>query len=131
MKLYVLDSASAAQTCRLLIRLNNDCASIQWSNTIQNIPNDVQDGLETVQNYAESKLRDICAQGRLLQELTKEEESTWHTWSRSADSLRWSMGSGVVLAGKEAQVVRETLGNIPEASFIIEALRGGENLVLF
>lgn len=130
MKLYVLDSADTAQVCRLLIRLNNDCASLQWSRTIGDIPNNVLDGFETVQSYAESKLSDFCAQGKLLRELTEDEETLWHNWSKSAETLRRSMGSGVVLAGKEAQTVREALGNISEATFILEALGSGQNLVL-
>lgn len=130
MKLYALDSVETAQACRLLIRLNNDCASLQWSDTIRGIPSDVLDGMETVQGYAETKLNDFCAQGKLLRELTDEEETLWHSWSKISETLRRSMGSGVILAGKESRMAQEALENFPEASFIIEALREGENLVL-
>lgn len=130
MKLYAMDRADAAQACRLLIRLNNDCASLQWSCNIQDIPDDVQGGIEAVQNYVEGKLKEFCSQGKLIRELTEKEESLWHQWSKRTDTLRRSLGSGVVLTGKEAQAVQEALGTVPEASFILEALSERQNLVL-
>ena len=130
MKLYVLDRTDAAQTCRLLIRLGNDCASLQWSHTIRDIPEDTLEGLETVQSYAERMLEHFCAQGKLFRELTEEEESLWHQWSKNAEALRQIMGSSVVLAGKESQIVREALRNVKEAAFLLEALDGEQNLVL-
>ena len=122
MKLYALDSADTARACRLLIR--------QWSDTIRDVPDDVLDGIETVQGYAESRLSDFCAQGKFLRELTEDEESLWHQWSKSSESLRRSMGSGVVLAGEETQAVQEVLGHISKAAFLLESLSRGQNLVL-
>lgn len=130
MKLYALDSADTARACRLLIRLSNDCASLQWSDTIRDVPDDVLDGIETVQGYAENRLSDFCAQGKFLRELTEDEESLWHQWSKSSESLRRSMGSGVVLAGEETQAVQEVLGHISKAAFLLESLSRGQNLVL-
>lgn len=130
MKLYTLKSADAAQACRQLIRLSNDCASLSWSRTIRDIPDDVLGALETVQSYAETQLEVLCAEGKLVRELSEDEETLWHQCARRSETLRRFLGSCVVLSGGEAQAVRSALAGVPEARFIVEALDSAQSLVL-
>ena len=130
MKLYTLKSTDDALACRQLIRLSNDCASLQWSRTIRDIPDEVLEALETIQSYTETRLGDFCAEGKLIRELSDSEEALWHQCSKHSGTLRRLLGSGVVLAGDEAQTVRETLAEIPKTHFIVEALDSAQSLVL-
>ena len=130
MKLYALKNKEAAQVCRQLIRLSGDCASLRWSRAIRDIPDEVLEALETVQSYAETRLGIFCAEGKLVRELSDSEEALWHRCSRSSETLRRLLGGGVVLAGDEAETVREALADIPEARFVLEALDSAQNLVL-
>lgn len=130
MKLYALKSTDAAQVCRQLIRLSNDCASLQWSRTIRDLPDGVQEALETVQGFAQARLEAFCAEGDLVRELSNSEEALWHQCSKSSETLRRLLGSSVVLAGDEAQTVREALAGFPEARFIADAIDSNQSLVL-
>lgn len=130
MKLYALKCVDAAQVCRQLIRLSSDCASLKWSRSIRDLPDEVQDALETVQDYAETRLEEFCTEGELIRELSDDEETLWHQCSKRSETLRRLMGSGVILAGDEAKTVREALTEISEARFIVESLDIAQSLVL-
>ena len=86
--------------------------------------------LETIQSYTETCLGDFCAEAILVRELSDSEEALWRQCSKHSETLRRLIGSGVVLAGDEAQTVREAQSDIPDAHFILEALDSAQNLVL-
>lgn len=130
MKLYALTSPEAARECRSLIRLSNDCASLRWSRTLQELPDNVLEALEIIQCYAEAQLREFCAQGRLVRSLSEDEEILWHQCAKRSEALRQILGSCVILSGKESQLVQEDLVGTQKARFITEELSGGKSLVL-
>lgn len=130
MKLYSLASSEAAQACRQLIRLSNDCASLQWSQTIRDIPDDILDALDMVKDFTESRLEAFCTEGKLVRALDEGEDALWHQCARSSETMRQILGSCVILSGKEAQEVRESLKGTKKLYFITEELRPGQSLVL-
>lgn len=128
----LLTTADIRQVDSILVTdiLSNDCASLQWSQVIQDVPDDVSEALETIQCYTESRLGAFCAEGRLVRTLSEDEEALWHQCTKRSEIVRQILGSCVILAGKESQMVQEALAEAPEAHFITEELSGGQNLVL-
>lgn len=128
----LLTTADIRQVDSILVTdiLSNDCASLQWSQVIQDVPDDVSEALETIQCYTESRLGAFCAEGRLVRTLSEDEETLWHQCTKRSGIVRQILGSCVILAGKESQMVQEALAEAPEAHFITEELSGGQNLVL-
>lgn len=131
MNLFLLDSKEAAMVCRQLTRLDADCASLLWSRSIPSVPENVSEALETIQEFTKEKLCEICADG--VRELTWSDgqaETLFAAFQKSAQ-LKAIMGSGVVLAGEEAETVQRELAGFPELASIAELLRTGKNLVLY
>ena len=65
MRIFVIKNVQAAKDCRQLLGLKSECAKLQWSRTINSIPQSVMNSLESVENYVDEKV-DI-ARGEYLE----------------------------------------------------------------
>lgn len=130
MKIYLIDDVDSALLCRQLIQLSADCARLQWSKRISDLPNAVDDALDTVQNYAEEKIHELCPEKNMAAELTSDNERALLSAGRSSAQLRRTIGSGVVLAGAEADEVWKEAQGHTEVQFIIDFLKSGKNLIM-
>lgn len=131
MKVFSLSDKETAQMCRQLIRLDGECASLSWSRSIQDIPEDIQNALDAVQDFLKNRVHAICADSPLQLDLTPEQEDTIFAVCRKSANLRRVLGSGVVLAGEESIIVKEELLSMGELKMIQELLGADNNLVFF
>ena len=130
MKVYFVDDVDAALLCRQLIQLGADCAKLQWSKQVTDIPETVYNALSTVQSFAEEKLHELCPEENLAVELTEDEENAVVSVGKSSEQLRKTVGSGVVLAGIEATELQQELLQFAGAECILELLDCGKSLTI-
>lgn len=130
MKLYLIENVDVANQYYQLLKLNSECAKLQWSRSIKNIPTDVTKSLETVQDYVESKLYENCNENTLVSELSSQEEDYMYSLFKKSETLKKRLGSGVVLAGEQANEVTNELSGIEELKKITDALNSGKNLIM-
>ena len=131
MTLFLLEDTNQAQICRQMILLNGEYASLQWSRTIQGIPANVSEALETVQDFLRDRMEAICGTAIQAVELSETQERALFAAFKTSKELRDTMGSGVVFAGEENEIVQRELPPIPELQAVKNALSLGKHLVLF
>lgn len=129
MKIYTISDDNAIGNILMLIRLSGDCTSLCWSRSINNIPDDIVESIETVGDYAEIKARELC--GSPKGELTDDEESAMLKLIRENPIIKESLGTCVVRRGKQAQEVSEILKVEKGFEKIQAAIESGENVVIF
>ena len=129
MVIYLLESADAAKMCRQLLQLSDGCSLLQWSKNVKNIPTDVLNSLEIIQDFVNEKVYEYCGQNRHA-ELSSQGVDYIDSLSQKSDYLKKTLGSGVVLAGEESDKVLAELTESDEIKSVIEALNSGKNLVI-
>ena len=87
--------------------------------------------LETIEEFVEDKVYEICTEKTLVSSLSEDEESTLMALIRKNPELRATLGVGVVMAGVEAENVFNLLkGNI-DSKELLSAINSGKNIVVF
>jgi len=130
MKLFLTDQIDQANECRQLLKLSAECAKLQWSISVRDIPSEVRSSLETIQMFIEEKMGHICTDEASIATLSDEKESLLLEIIKRSEVLKNTLGTGVVLSGQEAVAVKNELvelGDIPEIS---EALDSKKNLII-
>ena len=131
MKIYVINNEIQTKQVSQLLRLNSECAKLQWSTLIEDIPNNVIKSLEILELFIEERIYEVCNENKLVGSLTEEEEEELLTLIRKKYELKLSLGTGVVISGEEADKVAELLEGEKVSQDLLKAIKSGENVVLF
>lgn len=131
MKIYLINNDIQAKQISQLLRLNAECVKFQWSTIIKDIPNNVRESLECIEMYIEEKIYEVCTENNLVGCLTEEEENELFALIRKKQELKFTLGTGIVIAGEEANKVSELLKSEKISQNIINAINSGKSVVLF
>lgn len=131
MKIYVINNEIQTKQVSQLLRLNSECAKLQWSTLIEDIPNNVIKSLEILELFIEERIYEVCNENKFVGSLTEEEEEELLTLIRKKYELKLTLGTGVVISGEEADKVAELLEGEKVSQDLIKAIKSGENVVLF
>lgn len=131
MKIYLINNDIQAKQISQLLRLNAECVKFQWSTIIKDIPNNVRESLECIEMYIEEKIYEVCTENNLVGRLTEEEENELFALIRKKQELKFTLGTGIVIAGEEANKVSELLKSEKVSQNIIDAINSGKSVVLF
>lgn len=131
MKIYVINNEIQTKQVSQLLRLNTECAKLQWSTLIEDIPNNVIKSLEILELFIEERIYEVCNENKLVGSLTEEEEEELLTLIRKKYELKLTLGTGVVISGEEADKVAELLEGEKVSQDLLKAIKSGENVVLF
>ena len=131
MKIYVINNEIQTKQVSQLLRLNSECAKLQWSTLIEDIPNNVIKSLEILELFIEERIYEICNENKLVGSLTEEEEEELLMLIRKKYELKLTLGTGVVISGEEADKVAELLEGEKVSQDLLKAIKSGENVVLF
>lgn len=131
MKIYLINNDIQAKQISQLLRLNAECVKFQWSTIIKDIPNNVRESLECIEMYIEEKIYEVCTENNLVGRLTEEEENELFALIRKKQELKYTLGTGIVVAGEEANKVSELLKSEKVSQNIIDAINSGKSVVLF
>lgn len=131
MKIYLINNDIQAKQISRLLRLNAECVKFQWSTIIKDIPNNVRESLECIEMYIEEKIYEVCTENNLVGRLTEEEENELFALIRKKQELKFTLGTGIVIAGEEANKVSELLKSEKVSQNIIDAINSGKSVVLF
>ena len=131
MKIYVINNEIQTKQVSQLLRLNSECAKLQWSTLIADIPNNVIKSLEILELFIEERIYEVCSENKLVGSLTEEEEEELLTLIRKKYELKLTLGTGVVISGEEADKVAELLEGEKVSQDLLKAIKSGENVVLF
>lgn len=130
MKIFTVDDERTTKLIRQLIHLNSECAKLHWSKAIE-LPERVVSSLETIENFAESKIYGLCPVGETVITLSEEEESRLIKLLKTKPELMKTIGTGVILSGEEAKTVLCILENENALSTLTTAIATGKNVILF
>lgn len=131
MKIYLINNDIQAKQISQLLRINAECVKFQWSTIIKDIPNNVRESLECIEMYIEEKIYEVCTENNLVGRLTEEEENELFALIRKKQELKYTLGTGIVVAGEEANKVSELLKSEKVSQNIIDAINSGKSVVLF
>ena len=131
MKIYVINNEIQTKQVSQLLRLNSECAKLQWSTLIEDIPNNVIKSLEILELFIEERIYESCNENKLVCSLTEEEEEELLILIRKKYELKLTLGTGVVISGEEADKVAELLEGEKVSQDLLKAIKSGENVVLF
>lgn len=130
MKLYLVDDSDSALACAQLIRLGAECAKLQWSRKIPDIPEDVTKALATIQEYAESKTIAFCGNNSFFAELDEETEDHLLSLFKKSDVLKRIVGSSVIMAGNQSKVVLKEIKGDKKLEILTDAISSGKSVIL-
>lgn len=130
MKLYLVDDSDSALACAQLIRLGAECAKLQWSRTIPDVPEDVTKALTTIQEYAESKTIALCGNNSFFAELDEETEDHLLSLFKKSDVLKRIVGSSVIMAGNQSKVVLKEIKGDKKLEILTDAISSGKSVIL-
>ena len=130
MKLYLVDDKSTVQQCGQLLKLSAECYKLQWSRTIKDVPIEVKESLEKIEQFVEARIAENCNKATEFGVLTDEEEVALMDLIKKDEFLRSTIGSGVVYSGEQSEKVKERLNSLNENSKVIKALETEKNLIM-
>ncbi len=131
MRLFSVDREDDAAQVRQLLALNSECVTLHWSKKITNVPLSVLNALGTVENFVEEKVGSYCTAGSEIIELNDDEETSLFKMIRTHMGLKRTIGTGVILRGKEVDEVKSIIAGAPELVKINNFLNSNKNYVLF
>lgn len=129
MNIYLVDDRHMAESIAQLLRLNAECARLQWSKTITDIPKRVTESLETIMEYVEKAVRSNCTE--FFSELTDEEEDMITSIIKRYPNLRKTLGTGVVLKGEQQMELQALIKSEGILDKINDALAKGKHIIFF
>lgn len=128
MKIYITENKSEAEQIKQLLKLNSECAGLHWSRTITDVPDNVMNALETIEQFVASCVQE---RGKFLDELNEDEEKKVISLIRDNPELGKNLGTGVIISGTQSDEVRNLIYSCDGASKILKALETGKNIILF
>ena len=131
MKVYIVDDTEIAMQLCQLLKLNAECAKLHWSRTIKDIPSEVRSSLETIESYIEAKVYENCSESNMVGVLSNDEEAELMMIIRKNTALRSTLGTGVIMAGKQAEDIKNMISGLKVPAVIADAISTGKNVVLF
>lgn len=132
MKIYNISNENSASQIKQLIRLNSECIRLQWSKTIKDVPDDVLDSLENIEDFIKERVEMLCKDSSFQYELSMQEEKNLTRIIKDNPDLRDSIGTGVIVNGIQSETVLKELqqkNNCPKA--ILESLSRDGNTIIF
>lgn len=129
MKIYLVKDERNARDIKQLIKLNAECVKLHWSKSIVDIPDDVKTSLETIEEFVETRIKEVC--GNAFAELDAKEEKSIISALKENTKINEILGDGVVFSGTQAKEVAEVFEKINGIDRIKDALRSELNVVLF
>lgn len=130
MNVYLIRENHTAIQVRNLLRLNAECARLHWSKTIE-VPEDIVSAAETLEAFVEEKVYKVCTEKTLVSALSEEAEAGIMRLIRKHPELKETIGTGVVMAGAEAENAANILAGTSAPEALVDALHSGMNVVLF
>ena len=130
MKVYSIKDESVAKQLAQLISLNAECIKLHWSRTITDVPNNVMNALEIIEDYVENVIENKCM-GSLIGELSQTDEDKMISIIKKNPELRNSIGLGVVYAGTQAKQVNDIAKQTGMPKIICDALELKGNTIIF
>lgn len=131
MKIYLIEKDDVAKQLSQLLKLNAECARLHWSRSIKDVPNEVLSSLDTIESFVEQKIYDFCNDANCVGSLSEAEEEEIMALLKKKPELRETIGTGVILAGKEAKAVSVALSKESVSQKLIIAVASGRNVILF
>lgn len=128
MNIYTVRDDRTAKDILQLIKLNAECARVHWSRTINNVPANVMNALETIEDYVENKVAELC--DAKVCELTQAEEDEIIQFIKRNQDLKPSLGAGVIMRNQAAELMR-LMEKEDGLDKIMAAIDGVENVVFF
>lgn len=130
MKCYVIDNNEIAKNFKQLLKLNAECAKLQWSKTLTNLPQNVNESLSILQEFTEMKIEEECNQTSFVGELSEDIEDMLFKLFRKSNLLKDTLGVGVILSGNEAVDVLEELkkNNVPNS--FLQLIKTDKNFIM-
>lgn len=130
MKCYVIDNNEMARNYKQLLKLNAECAKLQWSKTLTNLPQNVGESLAVLQEFTELKLGEECNQNSFVGEVNEDTEEKLFKLFRKSNLLKETLGVGVVLSGNEASDVVEELKKNGVPSSFLQLIQVDKNFIM-
>lgn len=131
MEIYLIDNANKAMQIRHLLKLNAECARLHWSKTVTDIPSDVISSLGIIESFIENRVYEICTNKISAITLTEDEEALILSLIKENSELKATLGTGVVLAGEEADALAKALKEKGLSEKIVKTVTSGEHVVFF
>ena len=128
MKIYTTSSKSDAEQLRQLFELNSECAKLHWSRSINDVPDNVINALETIESFVEAR---VCERCDFLGELSEDSENMTIELIRNNPKLKETLGTGVITIGSQTDEVKNIIGSCEGMEEIIKALETEKNIILF
>lgn len=129
MNIYLADDTQSCSTIAQLIELNSACAALHWSINSHELPDKVIDALETIENYIQERIADICDEK--IAAFSDEEQSYILSLLKQNQVLRETIGSCIITSGEEANKVLSIIENDMHLKTLKAALASGKNVVIF
>ncbi|MBD5512050.1 MAG: hypothetical protein HDR08_12505, partial [Lachnospiraceae bacterium] len=60
MKIYATTNKTDAEQLRQLFILNSECVKLHWSTSINDVPENVINALETIESFVEARVCEKC-----------------------------------------------------------------------
>lgn len=129
MNIYTVSDDKKARDIMQLLRLNAECARLHWSRTITDVPNDVISSLNTIEQYIETKVIELC--DSKVNSLGDEEERQMLDMIKKDPFIKDTLGVGVVMRGNQANELIKKIKGKNQLSKIQAALESGKHVVIF
>lgn len=129
MKAYKCLNREDAVFLRHIIQLSDGCIRLKWNKNIQTIPDSVYDALDTILDYVQSSIIELC--GESVADLNEEKENAIIQIVNQTPKIKSNLGIGTVLAGEEAGIVLNTIKNEALLNELVLILKSGYSLVLY
>lgn len=131
MKIYLITDENDANRIRQLIKFNSECVKLRWSRTITDLPTEIHGAIETLESFVEGRIYEMCNEKTLVGPLSEDEESALVELLSKIPQLRATLGTGVVMAGEEANKVLGLVRNENISKILVDALASGKNVAVF
>ena len=131
MKIYLITDKNDANRIRQLIKFNSECVKLRWSRAITDLPTEIHGAIETLESFVEGRIYEMCKEKTLVGPLSEDEESALVELLSKIPQLRATLGTGVVMAGEEANKVLGLVRNENISKILVDALASGKNVAVF
>lgn len=131
MKIYLIEKDDVAKQLSQLLKLNAECAKLHWSRSVKDVPSEVVASLETIESFVEEKVYAFCNDINCVGSFSEAEEDEIMALLKKKPELRETIGTGVILAGTEAESVSAALSKASVSKKLSAAVASGKNVVLF
>jgi hypothetical protein len=128
MNVYVVKNDKNAKDILQLLKLYYECARVHTSKSIT-IPRSITGNLGNTEQWIEAEVEKMAGSPR--DELTEEQENALINVIKKNKNLKDSLGTGVILRGKDAQDVSRVIRNISALEKVQSAISTGNNVVIF